>query len=449
VAASKKPTKTVAKPKVARPKAPRKAATTAIARAATPKSPATKKGAFDLVIVESPAKAKTINKYLGSNFKVLASYGHVRDLPRRRQKGEDIAGVKIKGWIPTYVVEDREDSKGGRTSFKRKTSKQILAELGREASKAGRVFLATDPDREGEAIAWHIEDELKLDADTTFRIAFQEITRSAVQQAIANPGKIDAHRVKAQEARRILDRVVGYPLSNLLGQKVTRGLSAGRVQSVAVRLIVEREREIEAFKPDEYWKIAAILAPQGSVPFTPQPFTVTLSKASKESTAEEEDETTSETPGAKPPAEGAKKELQPGTFRAELTEWHGEKFSSATEAVSREVVTALDSAAYAITKIEQKDQSQRPQAPFTTSTMQQQASLRLHFAASRTMQTAQQQLTTAQANLAGAQHQTPHAAALALARRAFRLSDEQIEALFQAARVVDCNRKKSSSAFAI
>jgi DNA topoisomerase-1 len=384
VAAPKKTTKTAAKPKTSRPKAAAKKATTAIARAA-PKTPAPRKGTFDLVIVESPAKAKTINKYLGSNFKVLASYGHVRDLPRRRQKGEDIAGVKIKGWVPTYVVEDKNDDKGAR--FKRKTSKQILAELKREADKAGRVFLATDPDREGEAIAWHIEDELKLEGERTFRIAFQEITRSAVQQALANPGKIDTHRVKAQEARRILDRVVGYPLSNLLGQKVTRGLSAGRVQSVAVRLIVEREREIEAFKADEYWKIAAILAPQGSVPFTPEPFTVTLSKASKEATTEEPLEVGDEASAAKP--ESAKRELVPGTFRAELAEWNGAKFESSAETVSRQIAEALDGAAYSVSKIEQKDQSQRPQAPFTTSTMQQQASLRLHFAASRTMQTAQ------------------------------------------------------------
>ena len=227
MATSKKPAKTAAKAAPKRPKSPagKKAASTAVARAATPKAPAVRKGTYDLVIVESPAKAKTINKYLGPNFVVLASYGHVRDLPRRRQKGEDIAGVKLKGWVPTYVVEDRDDAKGSK--FKRKTKKQILNELRKEASKANRVYLATDPDREGEAIAWHIKDELKLDADTTFRIAFQEITRSAVQQALANPGKIDQDRVKAQEARRILDRVVGYPLSNLLGQKVTRGLSAG------------------------------------------------------------------------------------------------------------------------------------------------------------------------------------------------------------------------------
>lgn len=385
--ARKKTTKAETKPKTARAKPARKAAETALAKDSAPSARPARKGTFDLVIVESPAKAKTINKYLGSEFKVLASYGHVRDLPRRRQKGEDIAGVKIKGWVPTYVVEDRDDGKGAR--FKRKTSKQILAELKREADKAGRVFLATDPDREGEAIAWHIEDELKLDADRTFRIAFQEITRSAVQEALANPGKIDTHRVKAQEARRILDRVVGYPLSNLLGQKVTRGLSAGRVQSVAVRLIVEREREIAAFKPEEYWKIAAILAPKGSVPFTPQPFNIVLAKSNEKVEIDDEaDSVEEETIGAKR-TPSAKKELAPGTFRAELAEWNGEKFASGSEAVSREIVTALDSAAYAISRIEQKDQTQRPQAPFTTSTLQQQASLRLHFAASRTMQTAQ------------------------------------------------------------
>src|SRR5262249_33345518 len=131
------------------------------------------------------------------------------------------------------------------------------------AGKAGRVYLATDPDREGEAIAWHIEDELKLDDARTFRITFNEITRTAVQNALAHAGKIDMDRVRAQEARRVLDRVVGYPLSNLISRKVVRQLSAGRVQSVALRLVVDREREIEAFKPEEFWKLTALLAPQG------------------------------------------------------------------------------------------------------------------------------------------------------------------------------------------
>src|SRR5581483_9356124 len=183
-------------------------------------------GKHDLVIVESPAKAKTINKYLGPHFKVLASYGHVRDLPTRRRKGEVIAGINIEdGWIPTYVVESKDDAKGAGLK-RRRTPKEILAELKREAAKANRVFLATDPDRGGEAIAWHIEDELKLNEERTFRITFNEITRGAVQHALSHPGKVDMDRVHAQEARRILDRVVGYPLSNLLNRKVARQLSA-------------------------------------------------------------------------------------------------------------------------------------------------------------------------------------------------------------------------------
>src|SRR5262245_724521 len=230
--------------------------------------PAASGNGQDLVIVESPSKAKTINKYLGSNVKVLASYGHVRDLPRRRQKGEEVAGVDIDaGWKPTYVVVEREEGK----AKGRRSAKDILAELKREATKSARVFLATDPDREGEAIAWHIEEALGLDDATTFRVAFNEITRSAVQQAMAHPGKINMNRVQAQEARRILDRVVGYPLSNLLGRKVARGSSAGRVQSVALKLVVDREREIEAFVPKEFWKVNELLAPKGTVSLTGNP----------------------------------------------------------------------------------------------------------------------------------------------------------------------------------
>jgi len=259
----------------------KKSATTA---RKTSKAPATSAGngskhKQDLVIVESPAKAKTINKYLGSNFKVLASYGHVRDLPRRRRRGEVIAGVDIdKGWVPTYVVVDRAESNGKGMS-RRRTAKDILAELKREAAKSGHIYLATDPDREGEAIAWHIEDALGLDDDPrVFRITFNEITRAAVQKAIAQPGKIDMDRVHAQEARRILDRVVGYPLSNLLSKKVARRSSAGRVQSVALRLVVDREREIEAFVPSEYWKIIALLAPGGTVGIAPKPLSIMLAR---------------------------------------------------------------------------------------------------------------------------------------------------------------------------
>src|SRR5450755_925737 len=193
-----------------------------------------------LVIVESPAKAKTINKYLGDGYEVVASLGHVRDLPKTRF-GIDIEG----GWIPTYRdLKDRKD---------------VLASLKKHAANADIVYLAPDPDREGEAIAWHLKEALKLKDDRIRRVTFNEITKTAVQKAFASARAIDMDRVAAQEARRFLDRVVGYKLSPLLSQTLADPLTAGRVQSVAVRLIVEREREIAAFKPEEYWKIGAIL----------------------------------------------------------------------------------------------------------------------------------------------------------------------------------------------
>jgi DNA topoisomerase I len=338
-------------------------------------------GKHDLVIVESPTKAKTINKYLGSNFKVLASYGHVRDLPRRRRKGEVVAGIDIDaGWVPTYVVQDKEENKGkfkGKGGAGRRTPKDILAELKREAGKANRVFLATDPDREGEAIAWHIEDELGLNDERTFRITFNEITRTAVQNALAHPGKIDMDRVHAQEARRILDRVVGYPLSGLLGKKVMRGSSAGRVQSVALRLVVDREREIEAFKTAEYWKITALLAPSGSVTVAPRPLTLVPAKTKgvvAEGVAEEK---------------AVAPETPQGSFEAELAEWAGKKFESADRATTETIAQALDTATYTVTKIEQKDRTEKAPPPFTTSTLQQQANIRLRFTGDRTMRTAQ------------------------------------------------------------
>jgi DNA topoisomerase-1 len=344
----------------------------------------------DLVIVESPAKAKTINKYLGPNFKVLASYGHVRDLPRRRRKGEQVAGINIEdGWIPTYVVEDKDDGRSNGQK-RRRTPKEILAELKREAAKANRVFLATDPDREGEAIAWHIEDELKLDDERTFRIAFNEITRGAVQHALANPGKVDMDRVHAQEARRILDRVVGYPLSNLLNRKVARQLSAGRVQSVALRLVVDREREIEAFKTEEYWKIIALLAAQGAVSQTEfKPFAVVLAKpkgAALKADAEEKDKEQDQEPGKEKAPE---RKLPEGSFLAELAEWAGKKFESRTREETEAIAAALDKASYQVAKVEQTDRAEKAPPPFKTSTMQQQANLRLRFTADRTMRAAQ------------------------------------------------------------
>ncbi len=338
------------------------------------------KAGHNLVIVESPSKAKTINKYLGSNFTVLASYGHVRDLPRRRKKGERVAGVDIEaGWVPTYVVVEREEGK----AKGRRSAKDILAELKREANKAANVYLATDPDREGEAIAWHIEQALGLDEENTFRVAFNEITRSAVQQALANPGRINMNRVQAQEARRLLDRVVGYPLSNLLGRKVARGSSAGRVQSVALRLVVDREREIEAFKPEEYWKVTALLAPQGSVQLAVKPLSIVQAELTSEPAVAEKDG--SPTKSKKEKA----KTLPEGTYQAELAEWAGAKFDPKTEPEAVEVARLLESARYVVTRLEQKDRSRRPDPPFTTSTLQQQAANRLHFTAQRTMQTAQ------------------------------------------------------------
>ena len=198
-----------------------------------------------LVIVESPAKAKTILKILGKGFAVKASIGHVKDLP-----GKDL-GVDVENnFKPHYVVIPGKE--------------KIIKELKKASKEADKVFLAPDPDREGEAIAWHIAYEISDKKSSTpnekiYRIIFNEITERAVREAIKNPDKIDMNKVEAQQARRILDRLVGYGLSPLLWRKVRRGLSAGRVQSVALRLIVEREREVLAFKPDEYWSIEAEL----------------------------------------------------------------------------------------------------------------------------------------------------------------------------------------------
>jgi DNA topoisomerase-1 len=348
----------------------------------------------DLVIVESPAKAKTINKYLGGNFKVLASYGHVRDLPRRRKPGEKVAGIDIEGgWLPTYVVVDRADG-AGKGASRRRTAKEILAELKREAAKSNHIYLATDPDREGEAIAWHIEDALGLDDDPrVFRITFNEITRSAVQKAIAQPGKIDMDRVHAQEARRILDRVVGFPLSGLLSKKVARRSSAGRVQSVALRLVVDREREIEAFVSTEYWKIMALLAPTGTLAMEAKPLSVVLAKTKEASggrQSPDEKKTDAnrdaDNQGADAPRSPA---IPPGSFLAELAQWDGKKFEAANEEMATTIARLLEQAKYTIAKLEQKDRSEKPQAPFTTSSLQQTAFLRLRFSGDRTMKTAQ------------------------------------------------------------
>src|SRR5437588_2108461 len=194
----------------------------------------------NLVIVESPAKAKTINKYLGDGFVVKASMGHVRDLPSKGM------GVDLTTFEPEYeILKDRG---------------KVVTELKKLAKESSEVYLATDLDREGEAIAWHLKEALGIPDAKAHRVIFNAITKSEIQKAFKNPMAIDIDRVNAQQARRILDRIVGYEISPLLWRKVARGLSAGRVQSVAVRLIVEREREIEAFIPSEYWSIGGIFS---------------------------------------------------------------------------------------------------------------------------------------------------------------------------------------------
>ncbi|MBO5551561.1 MAG: type I DNA topoisomerase, partial [Lachnospiraceae bacterium] len=194
--------------------------------------------AKNLVVVESPAKVKTIKKFLGSNYQVVASMGHVRDLPKS-QMGIDVDN----DFEPKYItIRGKGD---------------LLASLRKEVKKADRIYLATDPDREGEAISWHLENALKLNPDETdkkvYRITFNEITKNAVKKSLSEPREIDMDRVDAQQARRVLDRLVGYGISPLLWAKVKRGLSAGRVQSVALRIICDREDEIDAFIPEEYW----------------------------------------------------------------------------------------------------------------------------------------------------------------------------------------------------
>ena len=277
-----------------------------------------------LVIVESPAKAKTINKFLGRNFTVKASMGHVRDLPKRTL-GVD----EKKSFKPTYEVLP------GR--------KKVLDELKKAAEKVDALYIATDPDREGEAIGWHLAQELGISKSKTHRIMFNEITERAVKAAFLHPGKIDTNKVNAQQARRVLDRLVGYKLSPLLWEKIRRGLSAGRVQSVAVRLITEREREIAAFVPVEYWSLHARLK------------------------------------GKNPP-----------DFTATLKEVKGEKADLPNEAETMAVMTALHGAAWTVKSVTRGERRRNPAPPFITSTLQQDASRKLHFSAKKTMMLAQQ-----------------------------------------------------------
>lgn len=283
-----------------------------------------------LVIVESPAKAKTISKFLGRGYTVKASIGHVRDLPKS-QFGVDVEN----SFEPRYITIR---GKG-----------KVLSELRDSAKKADRVLLATDPDREGEAISWHLVEALKLDPTEANRIQFNEITEEAVKNALKSPRPIDRDLVDAYQARRVLDRIVGYKLSPLLWRKVKAGLSAGRVQSVAVRLITDREREIEQFVPEEYWTITAA-----------------FSKA----------------PGANGRV-GSR-------FEAKLWGKGKDKIELPDEATVQNVLAELENAEYVIKSIKRGQRRRKPAPPFTTSTLQQEASRKLRFSARKTMSVAQQ-----------------------------------------------------------
>jgi len=277
-----------------------------------------------LVIVESPAKAKTISKILGKGFTVKASVGHVKDLPVK-EMGIDIE----KDFTPRYIVIPGKET--------------VIRELKKAAKEADTVYLAPDPDREGEAIAWHIAEEIKGKAKEVYRITFNEITKTAVRDAIKHPAGIDTKKVDAQQARRVLDRLVGYELSPLLWRKVRRGLSAGRVQSVAVRLIVDREREIGAFKQEEYWSINA------------------------------------EFEGSNRP-----------TFWAKLAKYRKEKVEIKNAEAAEAAAADIKGSRFILSRIERKKKKRNPSPPFTTSTLQQEASRKLRFTAKKTMMVAQQ-----------------------------------------------------------
>lgn len=282
-----------------------------------------------LVIVESPTKVRTLKKYLGSAFDVRASVGHIKDLPKSK------LGVEIeKDFQPKY-----ETIKG---------KAKVIKELKDAASSVEDVYLAPDPDREGEAIAWHIRDELKPPKNKALRfhrVMFRELTEKAIKEAMAAPVELNEHRFASQQARRILDRLVGYQISPILWQKVKPGLSAGRVQSVAVKLICDREKEIKAFVPEEYWTVEAELKKQG---------------------------------GAKQPS-----------FLAKVIQHKGKKLSMSNEVDAKKVVDDLQSAEYLIKKIQKKERLRNPAAPFITSTLQQEAARKLRFSAKKTMMIAQ------------------------------------------------------------
>ncbi|MFD1177181.1 type I DNA topoisomerase [Paenibacillus puldeungensis] len=279
--------------------------------------------ADSLVIVESPAKAKTIGKYLGSKFIVKASMGHVRDLPKSQ------IGVEVENdFSPKYITIRGKGS--------------ILKELKDASKKVKKIYLAADPDREGEAIAWHLAHVLDVDKTETCRVVFNEITKQAVKDAFKTPRKINMDLVNAQQARRILDRLVGYKISPLLWKKVKKGLSAGRVQSVAVKIILDRENEISAFVPEEYWSITARLK-TGDIP-----------------------------------------------FEAKFYQYRGEKLELSSEQQVQAILKAIKQVQFKVTEVKEKERLRHPAAPFTTSSLQQEAARKLNFRAAKTMSVAQQ-----------------------------------------------------------
>lgn len=273
-----------------------------------------------LLIVESPAKAKTIEEYLGKDYKVLATFGHLRDLPKSK------TGINMATFEPEYIIPVK--------------SRKTVTALKKEAALAEKVILATDEDREGEAISWHTLAAAEIPEEKYERITFHEITKTALLEAVKNPRKINQDLVDAQQGRRVLDRLVGYNLSPLLWKKIRRGLSAGRVQSVAVKLIVDREREIEAFKPDEYWEIIAVL----------------------EKDAE---------------------------FEAKLTKKEGKKIEISAKKESDKILSDLSGQKYIVAKIDLREQKKQPSPPFITSTLQQESARKLYYSAKKTMTLAQ------------------------------------------------------------
>jgi len=310
-----------------------------------------------LVIVESPAKAKTINKYLGDDFEVQASMGHVRDLP---SKG---LNVDIENnFEPTYDIMPGK--------------RKVIASLKAAAKKCDKLYLATDLDREGEAIAWHLAEILGFPEEKTYRVIFNAITKTAITAAFSQPGKLDLDKVMAQQARRILDRIVGYKISPLLWKKVASGLSAGRVQSVAVKIVVEREREIRGFKPEEYWLIPAV-------------FTSDLQSSYNQQWLDFIKTKTDDDTGATI-TEQNKWFAEHNAFKAELYKIGEEKFHAPDKEHAERIFDALKQAEFKLADIETKQSSSSSPAPFITSTLQQAAANRLGFGAKRTMSIAQQ-----------------------------------------------------------